>query len=509
MLIIVLGMHRSGTSATAGLLSLLGINVGENLLPQNEFNLKGYFVPKSIVETNDAILKSLDSSWYDISELDIKSVNSYYSKEHLTSILAKEFNPDSPAKLIKDPRLCKTLPIWKAVFAEYEKNAPYYIVTLRHPDEVIHSLKYRDNMSINHAALLYISYLLDAEFNTRGEQRHLLCYNELTENTLSAVNKVGDFLKKPLLDDTSDKLITNFISSDLNHHKENTITKKETPPSLELARHLFEIFKKDFHLNKIKRFDNTRKKYKKILAQLEPWLSKSKYTNTILENPNKILCETLSKNAVAVLYWQTNINPFSEEKTSRTPFHFTENKQTLSLKINLSQEKITALRLDITDRPAFCRIHSIKLYNEKNALIWNSLPQEKEIFYNFSQDVNIISSTNDENDYFDFIISGNDPNFHLKIDNETLEKIDNDSTLIIETTILTINNEKSVQSIKKWIKNNKREINNLNNKIKEKELSALENQKKNNTKDNQVIAMKYKSRINAIKKKLKEINPSF
>lgn len=509
MLIIVLGMHRSGTSATAGLLSLLDINVGKNLLPQNEFNLKGYFEPKSIVEANDSILKSLDSNWNDVSKLDIESVNSYYSKEYLISILAKEFTPDVSAKLIKDPRLCKTLPLWKAAFAEYETNSPHYIVTLRHPDEVIHSLKHRDNMSTNHAALLYISYLLDAELNTRGEHRHLLCYNELIENTLSAVNKVGDFLRKPLLDDTNDELINTFISSDLNHYKENKIKNKETPPSLELARQLFKIFKKDFHLNKTKRFDKARKKYKEILAQLEPWLSQSKYISTFLENPNKIISETLSKNAVAVLYWQTNISPFSEEKTSRTSFLFTESKQTLSLKINLSQEKVTALRLDITDRSAFCRIHSINLYNEKNALIWSSLNQGKEIFYNFSQDANTISSTNDQNDHFDFIISGNDPNFHLKIDSETLDKIDNNSTVIIEITILTINDKESIQSIKEWIDRSQKEIINLNEKINKKELSTPENQKNSNIKDNQIIALKYKSRINAIKKKLKEINPNF
>ena len=31
--LVILGMHRSGTSALAGLVQLLGVNLGEDLLP--------------------------------------------------------------------------------------------------------------------------------------------------------------------------------------------------------------------------------------------------------------------------------------------------------------------------------------------------------------------------------------------------------------------------------------------------------------------------------------------
>ena len=43
--IIVLGMHRSGTSALAGVLGLLGARLPARQLPANFANPKGYFEP--------------------------------------------------------------------------------------------------------------------------------------------------------------------------------------------------------------------------------------------------------------------------------------------------------------------------------------------------------------------------------------------------------------------------------------------------------------------------------
>ena len=51
--LLVVGMHRSGTSAVTGVLHNFGYNVGQSLLPGNEFNEKGYFEDTSIVTENE------------------------------------------------------------------------------------------------------------------------------------------------------------------------------------------------------------------------------------------------------------------------------------------------------------------------------------------------------------------------------------------------------------------------------------------------------------------------
>ena len=58
--LVILGMHRSGTSALAGLVQLLGVNLGEDLLPaMPEVNEKGFFEHQEILDIHEDLLKSL------------------------------------------------------------------------------------------------------------------------------------------------------------------------------------------------------------------------------------------------------------------------------------------------------------------------------------------------------------------------------------------------------------------------------------------------------------------
>ena len=47
--VIVAGMHRSGTSLTAGLLARLGIDMGRDLVPADRANPRGYFEDVELV----------------------------------------------------------------------------------------------------------------------------------------------------------------------------------------------------------------------------------------------------------------------------------------------------------------------------------------------------------------------------------------------------------------------------------------------------------------------------
>jgi len=63
--IIVLGMHRSGTSAFTGVLNILGVELGSNLMEPTKENPRGYFEKRAVMEINDEILNILGSSWDD------------------------------------------------------------------------------------------------------------------------------------------------------------------------------------------------------------------------------------------------------------------------------------------------------------------------------------------------------------------------------------------------------------------------------------------------------------
>ena len=64
--VVVLGMHRSGTSALAGILGLLGVHLGSKLLnaPAEE-NAKGFCEHTGILDLQQTILLTLGSNWDD------------------------------------------------------------------------------------------------------------------------------------------------------------------------------------------------------------------------------------------------------------------------------------------------------------------------------------------------------------------------------------------------------------------------------------------------------------
>ena len=72
MQIVVLGMHRSGTSALCGLLNLAGVYFGREgeFIQTKDENPKGFWERKDVRRLNDEILHSLGSDWSEISTLE-------------------------------------------------------------------------------------------------------------------------------------------------------------------------------------------------------------------------------------------------------------------------------------------------------------------------------------------------------------------------------------------------------------------------------------------------------
>ena len=63
--IIVCGMHRTGTSAVARVISLLGADLPKDLLPPNAENIRGYWEPRAVVRVHHELLEALGTSRVD------------------------------------------------------------------------------------------------------------------------------------------------------------------------------------------------------------------------------------------------------------------------------------------------------------------------------------------------------------------------------------------------------------------------------------------------------------
>ncbi|MEM7034937.1 MAG: chromosome partitioning protein ParA, partial [Chloroflexota bacterium] len=61
--VIITGMHRSGTSLVANVLQQGGLNIGQNLLGPGHGNLRGHFEDQDFFHFHDSVLNRMGESW--------------------------------------------------------------------------------------------------------------------------------------------------------------------------------------------------------------------------------------------------------------------------------------------------------------------------------------------------------------------------------------------------------------------------------------------------------------
>ena len=164
--ILVLGMHRSGTSALTGILDRLGCKGPKNLFPPSDGNPRGYFEGNKIAALNDEILSTLGIDWRSWSSIDPDwhlSPRFLEYRDRIIETIRSEFGQASLI-YIKDPRLCRLLPLWREALVEtgFDVNV---VLTHRNPVDVARSLEKRERAPIapGTGPLIWLRHVLDAE----------------------------------------------------------------------------------------------------------------------------------------------------------------------------------------------------------------------------------------------------------------------------------------------------------------------------------------------------------
>ena len=216
--VLVLGMHRSGTSALAGVLGLLGLQLGRDLLPAAPNNQKGHFESRSVVRYHDDLLRRLESAWDDFMRIDFGNDLSR-QVEILANLLSKEF-PGQRSVALKDPRMCRLAPL--AIEAmKVAGRQPVAILAWRHPLEVADSLANRDGFATSKSLLLWLRHVLSAESATREIPRVFINYDDLLDDWRGAVAKIGRELNLywPAAVSRAAADIDRFLDTDLRHNR--------------------------------------------------------------------------------------------------------------------------------------------------------------------------------------------------------------------------------------------------------------------------------------------------
>lgn len=219
--LLVLGMHRSGTSALARVLSLLGADLPATLMPSSNDNETGFWEPGRLVDYHDRLLGESGSGWDDWRALDlgrIPAARRNQIKREIAGLIEEEYGA-SRFFVLKDPRICRFLPLYAELLSE-RRIDPSYVISLRNPLAVAASLTARNGLTMGFACLIWLGHVLEAERATRGARRVFVDYERLLSDWRGVVADMGRHLQIvwPNSPESAAAEIEKFLSRGLRHH---------------------------------------------------------------------------------------------------------------------------------------------------------------------------------------------------------------------------------------------------------------------------------------------------
>jgi len=188
-----IGMHRSGTSLLARLINMMGVSLGDEeaiLLPQQD-NPKGFWENREAVEINDALLSQGNAAWNRPERFrpDGLPAPGLRPLQERASRLLEEFDRTRDW-LVKDPRLCLTLPFWLRLVPR-----PVIIHSVRHPLRVALSLHKRNRLPLRHGLALWEHYTTEALRHTRDLPCLFVEFQALARNYPREMARILNFLQ--------------------------------------------------------------------------------------------------------------------------------------------------------------------------------------------------------------------------------------------------------------------------------------------------------------------------
>jgi hypothetical protein len=237
--VFVVGMHRSGTSAIARLINILGVPLsvpGDLLLPGPD-NPAGFWESSFAVSLSQALLERLGIDVFAPGELE----RGWEDADALAPIrweararLAEVFPTDE--WVLKDPRSCFTLPFLRAV----TDTDPVIVMPYRNPLEVACSLEERDGIPWGQALGTWERYVRSALEVTAGLPVSMHAFEDVVENPIAHVERLHAFLRSHgitvrEIDPALRREVMRFLKPELRHHRHDAEALRRAATADQLA----------------------------------------------------------------------------------------------------------------------------------------------------------------------------------------------------------------------------------------------------------------------------------
>lgn len=219
--VMVLGVHRSGTSAVTGVIDALGLPAcrAEDRFPVWRGNPRGNYESRSLSWFDETLLRQLGGSWW----APPRPSPGWAGSPDMLGLRAQAadlFAAAHPAGrwVWKDPRACVLLPFWDLVLGA---DMPR-VVVLRNPLESAASLRERDGMPRDRALALAERSLRACLDDSAGRPVFITRYEDLLDAAETWCALCARFLRTtglPLPEPLRLDATQHFLDPSLRHHR--------------------------------------------------------------------------------------------------------------------------------------------------------------------------------------------------------------------------------------------------------------------------------------------------
>ena len=192
--LVVLGMHRSGTSLLSHVLHYLGADMADESDHISQHNSGGFWERPDIVALHDELLEVIGrpvnsplhsvpfpAGWW--RDKKVQPV-----KARMLKLVEKHLAETSGWWGFKDPRTCRLLPLWSELFEALDVR-PHYVWTIRAPGESSASMAAKNPvarpMSTQQAEVTWLAYNYDILRYLLGTQLIVVEYGEWFRDPLA------------------------------------------------------------------------------------------------------------------------------------------------------------------------------------------------------------------------------------------------------------------------------------------------------------------------------------
>ncbi|HUF83042.1 MAG TPA: glycosyltransferase [Acidimicrobiia bacterium] len=221
MQLIVLGMHRSGTSSVTRLLNLAGAYFGPEgaSTEPNDENPKGFWERRDVRDVCDALLRGGGFDWWRIADFAPGRVPDEVREEQTEAFRRIVLQLDAHRPwVLKEPRLCLLSPILRATL-----EAPVFVHVTREPVEIAESLSTRNGFPVPVGLALWEAYTLGSLAASGDDPRVLVSYSDLMADPVGTTGRLIEQLSElgvQGLRPPTDREVTAFISPSLHRHRQ-------------------------------------------------------------------------------------------------------------------------------------------------------------------------------------------------------------------------------------------------------------------------------------------------